>query len=340
VGIRQVAAEAGVSPTTVSQVLNDVPGARISDATRERVRRVAKRLGYGLATPARGLRTRRSRTITLFSDEIATTPFAGRMLAGAQKVAREHGTLLLVVINAERDDEFEEREIELLRQRQVDGVLYATMYHREITLPEGLEDLPTVVLDAVVPGGRFDCVVPDEEAGGRQAARVLIEAGHHRLGFINNMARFPARVGREKGFLNEVAGAGRSPAESVVVYSGATVESGYFAARSLLDMDPRPTGVFCFNDQIAMGLYRAAAESGLRIPADLSVIGFDNLELIAAGLFPGLTTIELPHHEMGVAAMRRLFSIIEDPAAPHVPAIHRIAGKVVSRGSVAPPPHH
>ncbi|MDX6252353.1 MAG: LacI family transcriptional regulator [Kribbellaceae bacterium] len=310
VSIKDVAARAGVSVTTVSHVLNEVPGKRITDATRDRVRRAAGELGYSPSSVARNLRLQRSQMLALISDEIATTPYAGQMILGAQEAASKAGWLLMLV-NTGSDSEFEAAEIQALRQRQVDGFLYATMYHREVTLPEAIAGVPTVLLDARSSDRTLPSVVPDEVAGGRIATEELIRHGHSKIGFLNNADDIPATHGRLKGYRAALEDAGLTYDERLVIARPSDTEGGLQGARQLLAATDRPTALFCFNDRMAMGAYHAARELGLRIPQDLSVVGFDNQELIADGLRPGLTTVALPHYEMGAWAVEALIARIE-----------------------------
>jgi LacI family transcriptional regulator len=310
VSIKDVAAHAGVSVTTVSHVLNDVPGKRITESTRDRVRRSAGELGYAPSSVARNLRLQRSQMLAMISDEIATTPYAGRMILGAQEAASKAGWLLMLV-NTGFDSEFEAAEIRALRQRQVDGFLYATMYHREVVLPEAIGDVPTVLLDARSNDASVPSVVPDEVRGGRTATEELIRHGHTRIGFLNNIDDIPAKRGRLAGYRAALDDAGLAFDQRLVAEGSSETEGGLQAARRLLSATERPTALFCFNDRMAMGAYHAAAELGLRIPEDLSVVGFDNQELIAEGLRPELTTVALPHYEMGAWAVETLIAQIE-----------------------------
>ena len=337
VTIKQVAEEAGVSITTVSHVLNDVPGLRVNPGTRQRIQDVSARLGYVPNRLAQSLRTRRSNTIGLIGDEIVTTPFAGKLVLGAQEVALTRDTVMFVVSTGyERD--VENRQIEELLRRQVDGILYASMFHRKLDLPEQLESVPTVFLNAECTTAGVPWVAPDEIAGGRDAAEVLIEAGHRRLGFINNIDDIPASTGRLEGFRARMLEAGL-PADALTVLAVESAAPGGYAAALRLPGGPdRPTGVFCFNDRVAMGAYRAAAELGLRIPQDVSIVGFDDQEYVADSAYPGLTTIALPHYEMGAWAAQKLFKKINGTTGDTPTALLR--GPVVRRGSVAPPSVH
>ena len=333
--IKDVAAKAGVSMTTVSHVLNDVPGKRISDETREQVRAAASELGYQPNGLARNFRLQRSHTLALVSDEIATTPHAGRIILGAHEAASKRGWLLMLV-NTGGDPECEAREIDALMQRRVDGFLYATMYHQDVTLPAALVDVPTVLLDAKTADPSVSWVVPDEVAGGRTATEHLLSHGHRRIGFLNNVDDIPATRGRLEGFLGALADAGVEVRQDWIRTASSDTQGGMDAGRAILESDDRPTALFCFTDRMAMGVYHLATELGLRIPEDLSIVGFDNQELIADGLRPGLTTVALPHYEMGAFAVDRLIDLIEQPKKGE-PVQARLACPLVERASVSRP---
>ncbi|PRH80812.1 LacI family transcriptional regulator [Streptomyces solincola] len=347
IGIKDVAAAAGVSTATVSQVLNRVEGKRIREETRQRVWRAAEELGYAPNGMARGLRTRRSQTIGFVSDEIATTPHAGRLILGAQEAAAAEG-LVLLLVNTGGDDALERRSIDMLLQRQVDGVLYAAMYHRTVELPGALRTTPTVLLDAGSPDPAVPSVVPDEVQGGLAATRELTRHGHRRIGLVVQTEDLPARQGRLRGYRQALAEVGVAydpelvAAEKAVPFNtvGGDVEAGYRAARRLLGAKRRPTALFCFNDRMAAGAYRAAAESRLSIPDDLSVIGFDDQELVCESVHPHLSTVRLPHYEMGARAVARLLALVtapDRPAAPDTDAKELLPCPLVARASVAPP---
>lgn len=322
--------------TTVSHILNNVASARASDETRERVRATAARLGYGPNRMARSLRMQRSEMIGLLSEDIATTPHAGRIILGAQDAAREAG-LTIVLINTSQAESDTVRDIEALLRQQVEGILYATMYHRALDLPRQLVDTPTVLIDAEDLSGRLPWVVPDEVGGAQRAVQELLDHGHRRIGFVTNAEDVPATHGRLAGYRETLEAADIAYDETLVVARASETPGGYEAALAVLSVEPRPTALFCYNDRMAMGAYRAAAELGLRIPDDLSVVGFDNQEIVADGLFPALTTVALPHYEMGQWAMQRLIAILSDgdPTELSHPAV--LPCPLVRRDSVASP---
>ncbi len=336
--LRDVAQRAGVSVATVSNVLNDVRGNRISPATQIRVREAADALGYRPNRLAQGLRTQRSQTIGFLSDNIATTPYAGRMILGAQDAAAEAGYLLLLLTSG-GDAELEDRELQALVDRQVDGIIYASMFHHVVRPPARLAETTAVLLDARTAAGEFSSVVPDEVGGARDAVEELLAHGHRRIGFVNNFEDYPAPTGRLLGYRQalEVYGVPYDPA-LVVTSSPNDAGSGFNASLPLLARPDRPTAVFCFNDRMAMGAYQAAAELGLRIPDDVSIVGFDDQELIASNLRPGLTTMRLPHYEMGQWAVRTLLGLIQ--AGDTAPGVTHalLPCPLVRRASVSSPP--
>ncbi len=340
VGIRDVAESAGVSVTTVSHVLNDTPHMRVSPQTRERVREAAKALGYEPNRMARGLRTNRSGLIGLLSEEIATTPHAGRIILGAQNTAREHD-LTLVIINTERDSNgsAHREDVQALIDRQVEAVLYATMYHRQVSLPPNLQGLPAVLIDSTDKAGVVPAVVPDEVGGAVAAVTHLVKAGHTRIGFLNNDDDVPATRERLLGYKQVLQEHDLPIDEHLILNAPSETLPGYRIALEILGRPDRPTALFCYNDRMAMGAYRAAAELGLDIPNDLSIVGFDNQELIAANLFPGLTTVALPHYEMGAWAVKTLVQLIHGEADIQLPAdgTTRLDCPLVIRGSVTTP---
>jgi LacI family transcriptional regulator len=334
--IRDVAERSGVSITTVSHVLNDVPGKRVSSQTRKRVQKVAAELLYTPNQLARGLRTQRTRMIGFLSDRVSTTPFAGRMILGAQDAAAEAGSLLLL-LNSGGDPDLEAREVEALLERQVDGIVYAIFYHRIVTPPESLRRGPAVLLDARSVDGAISSVVPDEVGGSRAAVEELLAAGHRRIGFVNNVDDIPARSLRLTGFRQALEVYGVPFEQSLIVERAPDARGGFSGAVELLSPIRRPTGIFCFNDRMAMGVYQAASTLGLSIPDALSVVGFDDQEFVSDSLWPGLTTVALPHYEMGRWAVRTLLDQIN--SQPPYPVAHAlIPCPVVRRGSVGSPP--
>jgi LacI family transcriptional regulator len=259
VGIRDVARAAGVSVTTVSHVLNETPHTRTSEATRDRVRSVARELGYTPNRLARGLRTRASDMIGLLTEEIATTPHAGRIILGAQEDARRHN-LPLAIINSHLDAGADARRADAraLIERQVDGIIYATVFHHEVSVPRELRAVPAVLIGALDRQGVVPAVLPDEASGAADLVALLAEAGHRRIAFADSSIEVPATQGRLVGYLRGLEQA-RIPRDDRLITSGVSeAGGGYTTSLELLDRADRPTAIFCYNDRMAMGAYRAA----------------------------------------------------------------------------------
>ena len=332
--LAQVAAAAGVSPSTVSHALNGTRAVRAE--TRERVVRAAERLGYVQHRPARG--KRRTAVVGLVIDGIPTTPFAGRIIQGAQEAARERGTLLLVV-DSEGDPDVEDDHLRSLSDRRVDGILFVRSSREEVERPDLIGDLPVVLVGALpAPGWVVPAVAPDEHGLAATAVAHLFAAGHRRVAFITDAADTPVTRGRFAGFRSAVEWAGLYDRHAVVERASPDAAGGRRMGRRLLDhpAGERPTAIFCYNDQVAMGVYQAAEGLGLEVPRDCSVVGVDDLEVVAAALDPGLTTMALPHREMGRRGMTSLLECIAGrPVDASEPLL--LAGELVERRSVAPP---
>jgi LacI family transcriptional regulator len=322
---------AGVSQTTVSFIVNNVPNVNIPQETRDRVWAAVEELGWRPNAMARGLSLQRSHTIGLISDEIVTSSHAGKIIQGAQDAAWAY-TKMLLVINTDSNPDIERVAVEMMLERQVEGLIYATMYHRSVTLPAALRQVPTVLLDCYVEDRSLPSVVPDEVQGGRTATEVLLQKGHRRIGFINNVDPIPATFGRLEGYKQALASYGVPFDPSLVCGGRIAAEEGYRCAVELMQFPERPTALFCFNDTMAMGAYDAIKQLGLSIPDDVAIVGFDNLEVIAAHLRPQLTTIELPHYAMGQWAVQYLF---DHPDGSHLDSIQQtIACPLIERASV------
>ena len=329
--IGDVARLAGVSPTTVSFVLNDVGGSSVSERTRERIRRSVRDLGYRPNATAKLLRTSRSDTIGFVTDEIASTPHAGGIIMGAQDAAWENGKILMIV-NTGHNQEIAEFAVETMLERRVEGVIYAAMFHRAVEPPEDLREVPTVLLDCYSEDGQWTSVVPDEVSGGRTATEALLARGHERVGFINLPPGFPATVGRLEGYRQALEARGLTFDVSLIRHGNGAASGGYQHVLELMRAAKPPTAIFCGNDQTAMGAYEALKEIGLRIPQDVAVVGFDNEEIIAPQLRPPLSTVALPHYEMGRWAVNHL---IENAGTETIPPTQSVLPCVyVERESV------
>jgi len=310
--IKEVARRAGVSIRTVSRVLNEHP--HVANATRERVLRVIEELDFRPNAAARYMRTGQSQLIGFLTDEVAQNVFSYDLIIGAQQAAWEHEKLLFL-LNTGNDPQVETQAMNMMRDHQVEGIIYATMYHRQIKGSQFPEDIPAILVNCFADDRSLPSIVPDEIGGGRLATEVLLEHGHRRIGFVNVAAREPAPLGRLEGYRQALANYGIPFDEALVRFIEEPFEglatSTYECVLSLLQMNNPPTGIFCFNDMMALGAYDAVRKSNLRIPEDIAIIGFDNVEILAAQIHPPLTTIELPTFEMGQLAVEMLLGKVD-----------------------------
>lgn len=335
---RDVARLAGVSHTAVSFVFNGRAQGNLSPATQERIREAAAQLGYRPDPVARGLRRRRTAVIGLVTDEIASSPFAGRLLRGAMETAWDSEHLVLTV-DSGGDPAKEDAAVAELLDRRVDGIIYAAMSLRRVRVPEGLHRTHSVLANCLPEDDSLPAVVPAERAGGRTAARLLLDEGHRRMAVVGGQDDI-ASVERLRGFRDALRAEGITVPKDWVVRTGGEISGGYEGGTRLLEgvpADRRPTGIFCYNDRVAAGVLHAATRFGITVPDDLSVVGYDDQEHMAAFLTPPLTTVALPHRAMGEAAARLLLDSIETGKTPPA-TVRRLACPVISRSSVGPAP--
>ncbi len=338
--LSDVAKAAGVSSATVSLVLSENANGRVGTEVEKRVRAQAQKLNYSTNLVARSLRTRKSKTIGLISDTVATTNFAGRMLAGAEETAWKRDWLLIFV-DTSADSQNEERAIRALLQRDVEGFIYASMFHRTLDCPKQLKLQPTIFLHCSLNApDTHDSVVPAEYASAALAMDFLVKNGHREIGWIGISNPTVGGLERSRAYKDAMK---KLKVKNYKALMSETFESyandGYVAAMKLLTGSRRPTALFCFSDRMAMGAYRAAAEVGLRIPQDISIMGFDNQPHIAEALWPPLSTMQLPHYEMGTWAVNRLIDELENKDSELDKREQKeIICQLVERDSVAP--HH
>ncbi len=335
--IEDIAELAGVSRGTVSRVLNQHPS--VSDDTRQKVLGIMERLNYRPNFSARHMRTDSSNMVGfgLLTDEVITTPYAVDIIRGAQEALWKQGKVMLVV-NAGYDKQMTEASLEVLLERRVEGIIYAAMYHRPIEIPPPTSQVPVVLVNCFSPDRAYASVVPDEVAGGYAATKHLLTRGHRRIGFINlgetvNKVPppLPASQGRLKGYQQALAEFGVAFDEDLLRYTPQTPHDNYRLAYDLMSQPNPPTALFCGNDRTALAAYGALSALGLRVPDDVAVVGFDNQMDIAQGVYPALTTVQLPHYAMGKWAVEYLLSAKQGMIEP---CQHMIDCPLVERESV------
>ncbi|MCA0029479.1 LacI family DNA-binding transcriptional regulator [Mesorhizobium sp. B263B2A] len=327
VTMTDIARAAGCSQATVSFVLNNSPGIKLSQQTRERVIEAARALGYSapafsaLKTPIAAFEgpvfegpvfDGLDGVIGFAVDQLATSPEAVVAIEGARQASWNAGNVLLVA-QTMGDAVMEPRAIQALTRRGISALIYMTIFTREITAPDYLYglDIPVILLNCYTADYAFPAVVPSEIAGGQSSTRHLISHGHRRIATITGEPWMQAAQDRLKGYRRALATADIPFDAELVVEGDWSASAGYAATVKLLALKDRPTAIFCQNDRTAIGCYEALKEAGLHIPQDISVVGYDDEE-IARHLFPPLTTSILPHMAMGQWAIEQL----EAPPAP------------------------
>lgn len=312
--IREVAGRARVSPTTVSHVINATRF--VSDEIRTRVLEVMEELGYRPNAVARSLRRGRTHTLGLILPDSAN-PYFAELGRGIEAAAFERDRSV-ILCNTEGEERRERVYLDLLAKRQVDGLLYVPAGdHADVLRGLLREPLPAVLVDRDLPDVPVDAVLSDKRGGAYLATRHLIALGHSRIGCIGGPPTLAVSAQRVQGYRDAMAEAGRSPDERLVRRGDYHPQSGWAAARSLFELPDPPTAIFAGNDLMAIGVLRAAAEAGRRVPGDLAVVGFDDIEL-AAYTTPPLTTVTQCAAEVGRAAVELLLERIASPARPPV----------------------
>lgn len=330
VTMQDVAREAGVSQTTVSFVLNGNEDVRIGDQTRDRVLEVVARLGY-LRRPNVTARARGTTApfIGFMVDEISTSIFAAISIEGAQEAAWDAGYVLDVAMT-NSNPAYEKTVLNRWVEDGVAGVIYGSILTRRITPPKLLNSINAVLLNCHSDDRPFAAVVPSEILGGFAATEALVKCGCKRIAFIGGEEWMEAATERRQGYRNALASYNIHADETLIRPGNFLPSGGYEATKDLLDLPEPPDGIFCANDLAAIGVYEALKESGKRIPEDIAVVGYDDQE-IARHLNPPLSSVLLPHREMGIWAVNWLLT--EGTQGDRAPTTFRLECPLVSRAS-------
>lgn len=302
VSIKDVARVAGVSDKTVSRVVNRE--ANVHPETQERVERAIVELNYIPNLGARLVRTNRSRTIGVMTDLVSTTPYSGDIVRGIQDWAKRSDKTVLI-INTGGDPEEEKRAWRTFLEHRADGVVYATMFHREAGLRGDTLRLPTVMINCF-SGDDPDlpAIVPDDYGGSRKLIDHLLDLGHRRIAHVRLNPNLKAAHLRLAAYRDALAARGVAVDETLVAEGmdgevGKDVNVAFESTLALLQRRDPPTAIFCGNDEIALQVYCAILSQGMQIPRDISVVGFDDFQTVSKGLRPQLTTAALPYFQLG-----------------------------------------
>lgn len=324
VTIQDVAKTAGVSVSTVSRVLNGKVD--VASETQDRIRSVIDDLGYTTNLAARSMRSHKKKLVGLIMPDIAY-PFAIEVMKGVNRAIAESEFDLLVYTTGDVRKSgrafHEQKYVSLLTNSISDGVVLVAPVAGEFNV-----DAPIVSIDPVVSNPNYPAVHATNYQGALEAMNYLLGLGHKRIGFISGRAELESSTRRLKGYREALERAGLPLDEALIASGDYTTETGISGARQLLALENPPTAIFASNDQMAMGVFQVAQELGMRIPDDLSVVGFDN---ITESKYMGLTTVDQFISEMGYVATQMLIKLIND--APLDDQTYQMQTRLVIRTS-------
>lgn len=340
--IYDVAKVAGVSPKTVSRVLNrDAP---VGKKTREAVEAAIAELGYVPSNAARMMRSNKSGLVGLITGAISQTNDTPEptglpdlfIVQGIQKVMAAKNKTLMIADTAGSGDNISHM-LRTFQEHRAEGVIFVAEYHQEVELPQVADDLP-IVLANCYDEKSTAAVLPDDRKGQRDLALRLIKAGHNRIASLRLPEYMAASELRHLGYQDALSSSGieyDSSLVEIVVSDDDPKQIGQLKSTltTWLKSDEPPTVICCGNDKMAMRVYGVLRSMGVNIPEDVSITGYDNYALIAETLFPALTTVELPYAKMGVRTAERLLDLI-DAKSVDSPNPELVDGPVFWRSSV------
>jgi len=329
VSIKDIAKAAGVHHSTVSRALRDGP--MVKDETADRIREIAKAAGFTISAVARSLATQKTHLIGVVVTDI-TDPFHHEIISGLDKVAEEKG-YSVILADSQGDPDRERRVVRSFRERRVDAIVVMSSRVGGRYTPELAElKIPIVLINNQLREGFVHSVNINNVEGAIAAVRHLIALGHRRIAYIGNENPVYSDAERLMGYRRALEEANIEVNQDFIVHSEFGPEGGIVAVRKLLAMEPTPTAVFCYNDMLALGVLKGAQEV-VRVPEDLSVVGFDDL-FLARYLEPALTTVQQPMWEMGKLVMELTLKLL---AGQKVQRTMSVDGKLIVRASTAAP---
>jgi LacI family transcriptional regulator len=335
--IRELARRSGVSVATVSRVFN-APQV-VSQDTRKRILEVAAEIGYQPNESARTLATKKSNLVGLVWDTDQRRPgwrhpYLQEILVALKIALSAHGMhLLLLSTQNAAGTEGRDRYLQAVRRHSLDGVVFIDNGIGDpAILALAGTDVPCVAIDLAVRGAHATYITSDNSGGARQAARHLIERGHRRIATITGPMRTRPGVQRLAGFQDELLMHDIDLPDDYIVEGDFYLDGGHAGMHRLLRLSVPPTAVFVAGDEMAVGALRAAGQSGLRIPDDVAIVGFDDIE-IAALIPPGLTTVAQDKPGIGAAAADALLAMLHSGSYRGTPSPTVLATELVVRGS-------
>jgi LacI family purine nucleotide synthesis repressor len=307
--IKDVARLAGVSTTTVSHVINKTRF--VAEGTQEKVMAAVKSLNYAPSAVARSLKCNTTRTIGMLVTQ-STNPFFSEVIDGVESYCYRQG-YTLILCNTGGLEEKQRDYIRMLAEKRVDGILVvcSDLTQELLEMLDSHQDIPKVIMDWGPKSSQADKIIDNSEEGGYIATKYLIDHGHRKIACLSGQFSKAACQERILGFRRAMAEINEVPNEDWILEGNFECDTAVLAADKLLAMDEIPTAVFCFNDTMALGLMSRLQQRGIRIPEDMSVIGYDNIE-ISEYFSPPLTTIHQPKRRVGKNAFEILLERIKN----------------------------
>ncbi len=317
-GIKDVAQRAGVSISTVSNVLNHTK--KVSDELRKRVLRAVEELQYAPSPIAQGLKSGRTHTFGMIIPQI-NSPFFPQIVQSAQLTARQYG-FMLNILSTQRDTECEKEYVRMLCARGIDGIILASSLDLDVPEDQAFANslpylesngnhIPVICLETIVADG-LDGVTIDNCTAIRETTRHVIELGRKHIAYIAAPLQYSMGRSRMEGFLQAVRESGLPSSSALIKEGDYSPLSGYYSMKQLLYEKHEIDALVCGNDQMAVGAMRAILEAGLRIPEDIAVTGCNNISAVTL-TEPSLTTYHVPREALGKSAVELLIRRIEAP---------------------------
>lgn len=307
VTIKDVAAHAGVAFKTVSRVVNNDP--TVKPKNRDKVLKSIEELGYRPNRAAQMTRRKKSGIIGFIADELLRVPYTFDLIRGAQDLAWQHNKELMV-LNVNVNKYSVDGAVNHLFEHRAEGIIYASMYHREVSLPPQFSDVPTVLANCYDSNNIYPSIVPDEQEAAREITTNMLCKGYKRIAFLNLNENIIAAKLRRKG-VEQAFDDANEPRDNLVIES--VIIGDEFKERSLARLRAaellknfKPDAILCGQDPMAVEVYFVAQSLGLQVGKDIGIGSFDNWDIIPSLVQPGLTTMALPHYEMGQWAFNYL----------------------------------
>ncbi|WP_273071341.1 LacI family DNA-binding transcriptional regulator [Alteromonas australica] len=315
VTIKDVAAHAGVAFKTVSRVVNNDP--TVKPKNRDKVLKAIEELGYRPNRAAQMTRRKKSGVIGFIADELLQVPYTFDLIKGAQDLAWKHNKELMV-LNVNVDKYSVEGAVNHLFEHRAEGIIYAAMYHREVQLPPQFLEVPTVLANCYDSNDHYPSIVPDEKEAAREITARMLSKGYKRIAFLNLNENIIAAKLRKRGVEQAFADAKESSdnliIESVIIADGGKERSFARKRAAELIRSFKPDAILCGQDPMAVEVYFVVQALGLQVGRDIGIGSFDDWGIIPSLVQPGLTTMALPHYEMGQWAFNYLFEERTDKA--------------------------